>query len=87
MNREQQKELIGTDKSIYEQVIELNIEHDHYYSDLYIPVNDTTRDLVASYGHTIDFEFFSSNIDGKLWYDIPFSYDPYWQKLEKNNGG
>ena len=68
--------------NIYTQVIELEIEHDHHCSDLYIPVNDQTIDLINNYEFKCNVTRFISQIDGKQWFDIPFSYYPPKKEIQ-----
>ncbi len=66
---------------IYEQAKELGIEISHHESDLYIPVNDKTRELVKKHrANGGSATTFTSQIDGKPWYDIPFHYSPWWEQ-------
>jgi len=74
-------------KSIYDKVIEAGIEHDNHCSDLYIPANDETRKLLDEYEYKCNVTTFTSNIDGKRWFDIPFAYEPYWKRAEKTVEG
>lgn len=74
-------------KTIYQQVIEQGIEHDSHQSDLYIPVNGITYDLVTDYEHSCNVTKFISQKDGQPWYEIPFAYDPWWQEAEKTAAG
>lgn len=69
--------------SIWEQVETQGIEYGNHASDLYIPVNDQTRALVAAYEFKSNVTMFTSNVDGQLWYDIPFAYLPYWEAKQK----
>jgi len=70
-----------TSGEFYEAVKAKGVEIDHHESDLYIPVNDTTRALVKEYDCTGNVTTFVSNVDGKLWYDIPFAYQPFWDDV------
>ena len=66
----------------YDEVIRRGIKHDHHESDLYVPVTAETTKLINDcnvHAHT-----FKSELDGKLWYDLPFLYIPFWKK--KNVG-
>lgn len=65
-------------EQIYNRVIALEIKHSHHESDLYIPVNEQTQPLIKEYEFASNVTTFKNNIDGKLWYDIPFAYLPYW---------
>ena len=68
--------------SIYQQVIEAGIEHDHHESDLYIPVNDQTKKIVHSYEFKRNVTMFASKIDGKPWFNIPFAFQPFWDSKQ-----
>lgn len=57
----------------------LNIPIDNHESDLYIPVTETTQALVEQYEFRSNVKTFKSQIDGQLWYDIPFAYLPFWE--------
>jgi len=77
---------------IFNEVKELGIKYDSHYSDLYIPVNAQTRELVKKYlsspidgkpNHCVS--TFHSNLSeekGQLWYDLAFQYLPYWEVKE-----
>jgi hypothetical protein len=64
--------------NIYDEVKNQGIEFDNHCSDLYIPVNEQTQELVNNYQYKNSVTAFISNIDQKLWYDIPFAYYPYY---------
>ena len=64
-------------KSIYEQMKDAGVEVDNHESDLYVPVNDVTRPLVAGYEFKNNVTTFSSNIDHAQWYEpFPMSKFP-----------
>lgn len=65
--------------SIYKEMVEAGVENSSHESDLYVPVNMVTTQLVEAYEHKNNVTMFTSNIDGKRWYDIPFAFDPYWE--------
>ena len=69
--------------SIYEQLKQANVKIDNHESDLYCPVNETTKAIIANYDHKSNVTTFKSNIDGKTWYDIPFAYAPWWNERSK----
>ena len=71
--------------AIYDKVIELGIIHDHHESDLYIPVNEQTKNLVKAFEYSTMVETFKSQIDGSFWYNIPFAYTPWWEERVKQN--
>ena len=49
----------------------------NHESDLYLKCTDVSKKLVSEYRFKNNVETFRSNIDGSLWYDIPFAYDPF----------
>lgn len=79
---------------IYDEVINLNIEHSNHGTDLYLPVNPQTSALVKKY-YSSPFgtwfkecnckisccvEKFINRLNGRLWYDISFAYLPEWER-------
>ena len=68
-------------RDIYEAIKAAGIETDHNESDLYAPVNEFTEKLVAVYAHKSNVTRFKS-LDGKMWFNIPFAYTPFWDKVD-----
>jgi hypothetical protein len=66
---------------IYEEAQKLGVEIDHHASDLYIPVTPKTKKLIEQYEYRSIVKIFQNQIDGKSWYDIPFAYQPFWNKV------
>ena len=79
---------------IYDEVVNLNIEHSNHDTDLYLPVNPQTSALVKKY-YSSPFgtwfkecnckisccvEKFVNQLNGELWYDIAFAYLPEWRE-------
>lgn len=57
---------------------------DHHETDLYIKVSEASSALVASYDFRGNVEKFRSPLDGCLWFDVPFAYNPAWiEKLQQ----
>lgn len=57
-------------------------EHiDHHESDLYLKVDDVSRVIVGALGNTALLSTFRSWIDNSVWYDLPFCYMPFWERL------
>jgi len=66
--------------SIWEEVKRLGIQFDSHETDLYIPVNEQTKALVARWKFKSIATTFVSQIEPKtLWYDLPFAYVPAWE--------
>lgn len=74
-------------KPIYQAAKMLGVEIASHESDLYLPVNEVTRQLVAQHPHKENVTTFTNQIDGKRWYDIPFAYLPFWEKKNRKPFG
>ena len=67
-------------KTIYQQMLDLEVEIAHHATDLHVPVDDETTAVLMDYEFKSAVTTFVSQIDGKTWYDIPFAYLPGWGK-------
>lgn len=62
-------------------------EFDHHYSDLYTPLTDISREVIMRWFRDRDLNpntFVSSFYDPiteKLWYEVAFAYDPFWNNI------
>jgi hypothetical protein len=68
-------------KNLFDQVKDSGIPYDHHESDLYVLVTpESQKILVECLGPRPNgICTFTSQIDGKLWYDVPFAYRPFWE--------
>ena len=66
--------------SLYTDLIAAGVPISHWQSDLYAPVNDTVKEILSRYPNQSR-SVFKNQIDGKLWYDFPFQYDPFWSRI------
>jgi hypothetical protein len=67
--------------SIYDDLKNAGIELASHESDLYAMVTPESTAIVNKYypnRPTVCVSTFINNIDHKLWYDIPFMYEPFW---------
>jgi hypothetical protein len=64
--------------SVYLKLKKAGIKTDHHESDLYCEANQLSIKILKDHG--IKFKTFVDNIEGKIWLDIPFMYDPFWGK-------
>ena len=64
--------------SIYEELLKIDAKMGHWKSDLYVKSAPEVDELISNYDFKYKINMFTSNIDGQLWYDIPFAYDPFW---------
>jgi hypothetical protein len=63
--------------SLYTDCLAAGIPWANHYSDLYIPATAQTRELLNKRGLTAT--TFINQVEGGIWLDVPFAYDPYWQ--------
>lgn len=70
--------------TIYEAIKANNIPHDNHYSDLYVLASADSKALIKKYHVGVWPQTFKCNVTRKLYYDIPLSYDPYWERKNKS---
>ena len=58
---------------------------DHHESDLYVRDTPLVRALVRQFG--LNSSYFTSKVDNQRWIDVPFAYEPYWEKKASSRGG
>lgn len=54
---------------------------DHHESDLYLLVNSASSIIVGALDNRALLNTFRSNIDGAIWYELPFCFTPWWTAL------
>ncbi len=64
--------------SLYTDLIAAKVPVSSWQSDLYAPVNDTVKEILARHPNQIR-KVFTSQVDRKAWYEFPFAYDPFWE--------
>ena len=69
--------------TIYDQMKAAGVQISNHESDLYVPVTPETTAIVNGYAFKSNVTRFTSNIDKKQWYDIPFAYAPWWSERQK----
>lgn len=72
--------------SLYETAIKtLPLEHiDHHESDLYILKTPESSAIIKAYEFSTMVEEFLSPLDNRIWYDVPFAYEPYWEAVHNS---
>lgn len=55
---------------------------DHHESDLYVRWTNASEKVLeeCGKGSGLWVESFRDQITGKLWFDIPFAYTPFWEE-------
>jgi hypothetical protein len=69
--------------SMYEQLKSADVKLDNHYSDLYAAKNETSQGILKGYEYRDSVTEFTSPIDGEIWYDIPFCFDPFWREIRR----
>ena len=54
---------------------------DHHESDLYVRDTPIARLVIRQFGR--ESSAFTSKVDGQRWLDVPFAYEPFWDKKAK----
>ncbi len=62
----------------YKALVELGAPVDSHESDLYVLANPQTVATVKARGWY--FTYFRSAIDGRQWIEIPFGFEPWWDR-------
>lgn len=67
---------------IYTRLKQAGCNLGNHESDLYVERTQAAIDILATYEHKANITAFKSQIDGKIWLDIPFAYSPFWEAKE-----
>lgn len=72
--------------TLYRDLVDAGADTDHHESDLYVVVTPETTAIIMRYRGDRDMpRTFKSNTDGKLNYDIPFGYEPFWEEKQRRD--
>jgi hypothetical protein len=66
---------------IYEDMVKAGVEIGHHESDLYVEDSEAARAVLKDYPFRSNCKRFCCNITGEIWIDIPFAYEPFWDKV------
>lgn len=72
--------------SLYTELIEAGVPVSNWQSDLYFPRTVKTAEILRR--HPLQKQsatIFRSQIDGSLNYDVPFAFDPFWEKRQNTD--
>jgi hypothetical protein len=64
--------------SLFSIIQSRNIPFASHCSDLYVPVTKETTKILKDHPMGINATTFTNQVEGGLWYDVPFAYDPFW---------
>lgn len=65
--------------TLYQELKSAKCEIDSHESDLYVKATARALAIIAKYPN--GYSRFISQIDGTYWLDIPFAFDPFWEKV------
>jgi hypothetical protein len=75
-----------TNDDIYHELQAAGVPLDSHESDLYAKVTPASRAIVNRWRHARTVTIFTSQIDGARWFDIPFAYLPFWERVQRYGG-
>lgn len=68
---------------LYDELVAAGCEVENHYSDLYVKATEESVEIVAAWQKAnpelTGGRYFSSQIDGLIWIDVPFMYAPFWR--------
>ena len=71
------------EESIYERLRAAGCALDNHESDLYVKLDATSREVLrvwALEGPLNRWSTFRSEVDGTIWADIAFRFEPFWTR-------
>jgi len=72
--------------TIREQLLKMGMQPeqiDNHCSDLYVLKNEISTEFVNNYEFKSIVTKFRSEIDGLIWYEIPFAYTEYYEERNR----
>jgi len=69
--------------NIYAEMMKAGVPIANHESDLYVPVTEESKKIITNYDFKSSVRQFKNNLDGKMWYDIPFAYIPWWTSRQQ----
>lgn len=70
--------------TIYQDLIAAGIECSNWQFDLYFPATPQAREILKRHPNQTR-STFKSNIDGRMMYECPFAFDPFWDARKPVN--
>ena len=75
---------MDSNQSLYDKAEEYGCTLDSHESDLYLLATPLAYQLVRESGRS--WSTFVSQVDGKVWIDVPFAYLPWWRARQAEGG-
>ena len=68
-----------TAETLFQKIVMAGIEFDHHESDLYVKNSTVVHEILEKFPmNATNARPFKSEIDGEMWLDVPFAYEPFW---------
>lgn len=72
------------EKTLFQTVKEMGLDWDSHETDLYIKCTPEANELIKNYRFKGNVTRFISKVGDRVpWFDVPFAYDPAWEKKLK----
>ena len=69
--------------TIYQDMKDAKIKTRGHESDLYVLKTLRSTEIVGAYHSKQNVRTFTNPNDGLTWYNIPFAFDPFWDRKKK----
>lgn len=83
-NQNKQNIMTKDTRTLYHRLLDAGIKTDNHYSDLHFPSTSTTRRIISESlrdGVIPNVPVaFTSELDGGVWYEAAFEYQPFWNR-------
>jgi len=68
-----------TAETLFQKIVLAGIDFDHHESDLYVKNCSMVHAILEKFPlNATNARPFKSEIDGEMWLDVPFAYEPFW---------
>ncbi len=66
--------------SVYQKAKAAGLQIDSHESDLYLKDSPEAQKILREENATTARRFISQ-VDGLMWWDVPFEFDPFWERV------
>lgn len=70
--------------TIHQKLKAAGCEISNHESDLYVKATKESREILKDYEHRGTVTNFTNQIDKQQWFEVPFAFDPFWEKAERS---
>ena len=73
------KQIGNKPESLYAELKQAGVPIANHESDLYFPVTAETRAILDRWPEKATATTFLNQVEGGLWFDVPFAFIPWWE--------